>query len=96
MQYVASRPEQRRVLGAVQLGNEPGHYLDNCHPHEVGDCVSPEEHGRDFLQPKELLVEVMDEEKPVLQGPDDAYYFTEMKCALFGLNVLLNPVSIFS
>ena len=75
LQYVASRPEQRRVLGAVQLGNEPGHYLDNCDPHVVGDCVSPEEHGRDFLKLRELLVEVMGEEKPVLQGPDGVYLF---------------------
>ena len=42
------------MLGAVQLGNEPGHWLSN----NPGKAPTAAEHGKDFLQLKTLLASI--------------------------------------
>jgi len=83
LSYVAARPEQRAVLAAVQLGNEPGHALTGCNTSVPFSCTNASEHGRDFQRLRALLQEVFGSRvaSPRLQGPD----------ACFGLGNGPNP-----
>lgn len=71
LRYVAARPKQRQTLRAVQLGNEPGHYLS-----ETPGAPSPQQHGADFVRLKQLLATIFNSSEneaatiPKLQGPD--------------------------
>ena len=68
LKYVAARPAQAGLLKAVQLGNEPGHSMV-----ETPGAPTPEQHGADFLQLRELLGRTFAHEPssaPLIQGPD--------------------------
>jgi len=69
LRYIHAHPAQRGVLRALQLGNEPGHSLDNCDP-SLQRCISAEQHGADFGQLRELLQKVFGADRPLIQGPD--------------------------
>ena len=92
LSYVAARPEQRAVLAAVQLGNEPGHALTGCNISVPLACTSASEHGRDFQLLRSLLQEIFGSRSasPRLQGPDACFGLSngpdpnithEQKCA---------------
>lgn len=60
--------QRQQPLWAVQLGNEPGHYLTR-NP----GSVTAKQHGRDFVQLSALLDQVFadaPESRPRIQGPD--------------------------
>ena len=68
--FIASRPAMRRALRAVQLGNEPGHWLS-----ENPGAPTAAQHGADFRSLRALLDRIFhpyakDAPPPIIQGPD--------------------------
>lgn len=74
--HIASNPSQVAVLGAVQLGNEPGHWQSN----NPGKSPSAAQHGKDFAKLKSILATIFvggasstikaAAPPPRIQGPD--------------------------
>ena len=77
--HVASTPSQAAVLGALQLGNEPGHWQSD----NPGNSPSATQHGKDFAKLKSIIAGIFGSssssssnssstalKRPRIQGPD--------------------------
>ena len=75
LRYVATRPELRAVLAAVQLENESGHALTGCNTSVPLACTNATEHGRDFQRLRSLLYGIFGSwaASPRLHGPDACF-----------------------
>jgi hypothetical protein len=65
LRYVAAKPAFAKSLYALQLGNEPGHYMVS-----TPGAPTPTQHGKDFLILQKVVNKVFGQHKPLLQGPD--------------------------
>lgn len=66
LNYIAARPEQRAILGALQLGNEPGHTMAEATGLQF---MTPEEHGKDYVALRNVIESTFKQgDRPLMQA----------------------------